>query len=292
MENYEHGYYYDEVLKQRDQTVCKSSDMIQRARYTLKPIEQKAIIYAISKIKPNDTINTEYEFEIKDFLSVCGVSDKNYSYFKKIIKELSDRSWWFLTEDNKTEYLVRWFNTLKIERGSGTVKFKFHEEMMPFLMDLMNEEIFITKYKLNYILPMNSTYSIRLYEILKSLSNRTSWFFEIDDLKRLLDCQKYKNFNDFNKRVLTPAMTEINKYTDIACICNPIRKGKKVIRVVFHFTFKTETERKELHGIIRDELDGQMIMEELQDTYITENLDVICFWQERQRAEELDAENH
>ena len=45
----------------------------------LKPIEQKTLLYAISKIKPTDEIDTEYTFEIKDFLNICGLTNKNYT---------------------------------------------------------------------------------------------------------------------------------------------------------------------------------------------------------------------
>ena len=34
-----------------------------------------------------------------------------------MIKNLSDRSWWY--DDGKNEILIRWFNTIKIEKGSG-----------------------------------------------------------------------------------------------------------------------------------------------------------------------------
>ena len=254
--------YIDQITRERGQKVYKSTELVQKARYTLKPIEQKTLLYAISKIKPSDNIDTEYTFEIKDFLNICGLTNKNYTQLKKIIKELADKSWWML-DDKENEYVVRWLDTVRIEKGKGTIKLRFHREMMPFLIDLSAEETFITKYQLKYILPMSSAYSIRLYEILKSYSNRKNWFFDIDDIKRLLDCKHYKNYNDFKKRVLIPAIEEINKYTDIYVSHEEHRDGRKVYKISFYFDEKTNDEKWESHETLMEELDGQMYFEEL-----------------------------
>lgn len=252
----------EQIEKEREQYICKRTDMIQKARYTLKPQEQKTILYAISKIKPDDPIDKEYSIDIKDFFKVCGLtSDKNYSHFKKLIKDLSDKSWWY--SENDTERLIRWFDTLNINKKSGIIKLRFHREMMPFLINLVKENQYITRYELKYILPMNCMYSVRLYELLKSYVNRDSWFFNIEDLKRLLDCQNYKNYKDFNNRALKPAIEEINKYSDIVVRSSEVRKGRKVERIVFYIDRKTTLEKVETWDNIREELDGQIYMDEL-----------------------------
>lgn len=48
----------------REMDVVKRDDMIQHARFTLSIQEQKCILYAISRIKPEDTAFTEYTFDI------------------------------------------------------------------------------------------------------------------------------------------------------------------------------------------------------------------------------------
>ena len=180
-----------------------------------------------------------------------------------MLKNLSDKSWWYFDEDGKSESLIRWFDTIKLEKGSGIVKIRFHREMLPFLIDLVKENQYITRYELKYVLPMSSMYSPRLYEILKSYINRGKWYFEIDTIKRLLDCEKYTNFKDFNNRVLKKAVEEINTYTDIAVSYGKMEKGRKVQGVIFYMDRKTTLEKVEAWQEIREELDGQMYMDDL-----------------------------
>ena len=44
----------NEMDKERSMLVVKHNDLIQKATYNLTALEQKLIIYAISKIKPTD----------------------------------------------------------------------------------------------------------------------------------------------------------------------------------------------------------------------------------------------
>ena len=236
--------------------------MVQKARFTLKPIEQKTLIYAISKIKPTDTIDTVYTFEISDFYKVCGIDRDSYTWFKQNIQNLSDKSWWY--DDGKTETLIRWFNTLKINKDSGRVDFTFHEEIMPFLIDIVSGVDYITRYELKYILPMSSSYSIRLYEILKSYNNNDRWYFTLEALKKLLDCSdKYPNFKDFKRRVLEPAVREINEYTDLRIEMAFKRNGRKIDKILFTLSDKTDDEKEKAQHAISKELDGRPDFTEL-----------------------------
>lgn len=243
----------------RNMEVFKRDDMIQKARHRLSVQEQRCVLYAISKIKPDDTAFSEYVFELSDFYALCGIEDESYTRLKKTLKDLSDRSWWAEIDDKGTESVLRWFSTLRTNKRSGKVTIKFHEDMMPFLLDLAKQDAFYTSYNLKYILPMNSQYSPRLYELLKSYQkNQSQWFFNIDDLKYHLDCQHYKDFHDFNRFVLEPAVEEINRYTDLAIGYDLQRKGRKVVRVVFFMDNKTPLEIEAADREIEVQLDGQI----------------------------------
>lgn len=254
---------------ERQLEVYKRNDMIQKARFNLTVQEQRMVLYAISKIKPNDTYLDEYTFDIKDFYALCGIENQSYTRLKKMLKDLSDKSWWAtIKRDDGSSYesVVRWFTTVKTDNGSGKVILKFHEDMMPYLVQLAQGEEFYTKYQLLYILPMSSQYSPRLYEILKSYQyNNYEWFFDIDELKRLLDCQSYKNFNDFKRFVLEPAVEEINKYTDIRIMYETVTSGRKVTRVVFYFKGKSADKLLEAKKEITQALDGQLTISDLLD---------------------------
>lgn len=254
---------YDRQMK-----VMKRDDMIQHARFKLTLQEQRCVLYAISKIKPGDTAMVEYEFEIKDFYALCGLEDQSYTKLKTMLRGLSDRSWWAEIDDKGTESVLRWFTTVRTNKKSGKVTIKFHEDMMPFLLQLAEQAreqgIYYTQYQLKYILPMQSQYSPRLYELLKSYQkNNIEWRFGIDKLKSLLDCKNYTRFPDFRRFALEPAVREINEYTDLKIAYDTERLGRKVTDVRFFMVSKSEDELLDTHLHIEQELDGQINLDEV-----------------------------
>lgn len=250
----------------REMEVYKANDMIQKGRHELSLQEQRCVLYAISKIKPDDTTFQEYSFELADFYRLCGLQKESYSELKSILIGLKQKTWWVETAPN-VESTVSWFSKVRTNKKSGTVTVRFDDDMMPYLLDLTKENKYFTHYQLKYILPMKSRYAIRLYEILKSYQrNNFEWFFETDKLKKILNCENYKNFADFKRRVLEPAVAEINEYTDIKITWDTAREGRKVVRVVFYMLGKGKADLLEADKAINDTLDGQIdILELLTD---------------------------
>lgn len=276
---------------EREAEVFKHNDMIQKARFSLSIQEQRTVLYAISKIQPADTYLKEYTFEIKDFYNMIGWSNQSYTEFKAMLKGLSDKSWWVtIKREDGSEYesLVRWFTTVRSDKRSGKVTIKFHEDMMPFLIQLAKGQSFYTRFQLQYVLPMSSQYSPRLYEILKSYQyNNHRWFFDVDDLKRLLDCERYTNFNDLKRRVLDPAVEEINKYTDIAIFYVAEKEGRKVARVNFFMEKKTESEIQRVQRDNNMELDQISVFDVVQEV---EEAPERAFYEARHKAMMEDRE--
>ena len=139
------------------------------------------------------------------------------------------------------------------------MEIEFHKHMMPFLLQVAGKEEFYTSYSLQYVLPMKCQYAPRLYELLKSYQkNNIRWYFEIDELKKRLNCEKYKRFPDFRRRVLEPSVEEINRYTDIKVAYRTELTGRKTTHVVFGMLRKTQKELTETKKFIVEELDGEL----------------------------------
>lgn len=271
----------DSVVFARELVVAKRNDMMQNARYNLTVQEQRVILYAVSQIKPDDKIFQEYEFDIKQFYKICGIEDDSYTRLKRRMKGLTDKSWWITIKDEKGkswQSVVRWFSTLALCPDSGIVKVKFHEHMMPYLLQLAKQNqddgIYYTTYDLKYVLPMQSKFSIRLYEILKSYQiNNIRWFFQVEDLQMLLcDCDEDKksiipktwdNFAIFKRDVVEPAMAEINTYTDLKIAYKTEKTGRKVTRIIFGMLEKTDKELMATQQVVNEALNGQVSIEDI-----------------------------
>ena len=103
---------------------------------------------------------------------------------------------------------------------------------------------------------MKSQYSIRLYELLKSVAGKELWYFEIDDLKNIFLCEKkYDRVNDFKKRIIEPSIEEINNKTDLNVTYEYFNEGKKIVGIEFHISYKSNEDRLNVDRLIRKELE-------------------------------------
>lgn len=209
--------------------VRKSNDLIQKSRFSLSLQQQKILLYIIGHIEPSDTDFHEYTFAIKDFCQACDIDPQCgtlYKEIKKIIKDIADKSLWITLEDGR-ETLVRWIEKATIEKG--IVKVRLDDDMKPFLLHLTKN---YTYYELVWTLHFKSKYSIRLYELIKSIHydefKPYTRVYKLDELRKLLDAEVYPIFYDFKVRALEPAIDEINKLADKKIEYRAIKSGKKV----------------------------------------------------------------
>jgi plasmid replication initiation protein len=105
--------------------------------------------------------------------------------------------------------------------------------MKPFYLQLEQ----YTKFRLKHILPLKSSYSFRIYEILKqylTIGNRTISIYE---LKKMLEIEdKYSLYADLKRNVLQITQKEINANTDIKFTYLEEKEGKKVVAIRFYIT--------------------------------------------------------
>lgn len=222
----------DEIVLARNYKVVKSNDIIREARYELSITELKVFSFVLSKIKPSDIAFQEYAFTVNEICDVLGMGKNNgmnIKQIKKALKQLRDKSF-YLQLDDGSETTVGWLDKVWINAGSGKVRVRMDEDLQKYVVGLFEN---FTQYQLLCVLPMRSSYSIRIYEMLKSYAYAGSHVFDIDDMKRMLGCTHYKRFPDFRRKVLEIATREINQYTDLEISWEPVKKGQKVEAVEF-----------------------------------------------------------
>lgn len=249
-------------LVARNKTVTKANDLIQKSRFDLGLQQQKIILYLISQITPYDEDFKLYEFSIPEFCRVCGIDDtsgKNYGDLKAAIKEIADKSLWIsISEDEET--LLRWIEKPYVNKKDGVIKIKLDNDMRPFLLQLKAN---FTSYELIWTLHFKSKYTIRLYELVKSIHfqelDTYKRKYSVEELKRLLGGEGYKEYRDFKRRVLKPAVEEINKYSDKTVTFQEFKQRRWVVSIEFTVASKTGLEAAR----IRSEVEKEMGMEQL-----------------------------
>lgn len=241
----------------RDRLVVKSNELIQKSRFSLTVQQQRIILYLISKIEYGDEDFKEYEFSIKEFCRVCGLYDESGKYYpelKRQIKAIRDKSMWIEISEGE-EILLSWLDGAHISRNSGKIKVRLNKDMKPYLLRLREN---FTKYEIVNVLCMRSKYSIRLYELVKSLHFQELEtyvkVFTVDELRKRLDAEKYPRFCNFNQRVLKPAVQEINYYTDKEVSYELVKPGKMVEAIAMTVRTKDAEDRMKARDMIDQKL--------------------------------------
>lgn len=263
----------------RKQNIAKRNDMIQNSMYSLAQVENKAIHYILSKVKPEDPPGKIYEFDCEEFKYMIGWTNKqSYKEIKDILTRISQYCWWLESNcDEIDDSLIRWFHIVRMNKKSGKIKISLHDDMHPFVLGLnqqQKEGQYFTTYMFQNIGLMKNRYSQRIYELLKSYQyNNKKWVFEIgtgsqNDLFRKIAIiepednfslkipKSWSNYAIFNRDVLKKAKEEINKYTDIKIDYVARKedlqgnKTRKYTSVEFYMAEKTDLEKEAVEKII------------------------------------------
>ena len=260
----------DRYLELRNKTVIKSNDLIQKSRFSLSLQQQKIILCLISQITPYDEEFKLYEFNVVDFCQACGIdcaNGKNYRDLKAAIKGIADKSLW-ITIDGDEETLLRWIEKPYINRNNGIIKLRLDRDMMPFLLQLKQN---FTQYELIWTLHFKSKYTIRLYELVKSIHYHELETYQkrytIEELKAILDGERYQEYRDFKRRVLAISVREINQYSDKTVSFEEIKRGRKVVAVEFTISSKDSLAALKIKSDIEKEfgLDQMVLWDELEE---------------------------
>ena len=243
----------NEKMIKPEYLVVKSNLLIW-ANYNLSLQEQKIILMLASLVKPDDSEFYAYTFQIKEFMELLEIKNKNsYREIANITKGLMKKVFEIRDEEKNTLLQLAWFSSALYKYGEGIVELKFSPHLKPYLLQLKS---FYTKYKLKNVLILRSKYSIRIYEILKCYAFKRQFIIPIDEFKKITGGIGYKDNSAYKRRVLKPAQKEINKLTDIFFTYSELKKGNKIIAI--SFTIKD----KEIQAPIIQEYDEKNICQD------------------------------
>lgn len=217
------------LVEKRSELVVKSNELIRNARYSLTEVEQKILIYVMSKVKRDDTELKKVHIDVKDYCEIAGIKAGGgaKAHIKKSIKSLSDKSWWFAM-DGKKETLFRWIDTVEI--NGEQVDITLSSSLAPYLLDLKSD---FTKYEQVVVLPLRGRYVIPLFELFKMNQYKGTWKVKISDLREMINCDKYPAFKEFNRNVLKYSIEQINSFTDIFVTYRTEKNGRAIDTIIF-----------------------------------------------------------
>jgi plasmid replication initiation protein len=240
--------------------VVKSNAVID-ASYRLSLNEQRLLLLCISQIKKGDVVSEKTEFVVKasEFSKKFSIPLKTvYRELQSVADRLYDRSATIHNPDPEnpdvTHLKTRWISSIKYA-GNGELILGFAAHMIPYISLLEGR---FTRYSIDAIAGMSSTYGMRFYELMKKWQTETGvqknrYEIELEKLKEMLDLKdKYRAIKDFKKYVLEPAMHDIKNCTDLLASYTQRKTGRRVTHLIFTFRVDEQVKIK-LEGGGRNE---------------------------------------
>jgi hypothetical protein len=127
---------------------------------------------------------------------------------------------------------ISWLSSVEYFKGTGIIELCFDPKLKPYLLQLKKR---FTTYRLKEVIQLKSSFSIRIYELLKQYVKIGERIFLLETLKASLGIgpTKYSLYGDFKKRVLLVAQSEVAEKTDISFEFKEIKEGRKVVKIKF-----------------------------------------------------------
>ena len=143
------------------------------------------------------------------------------------------------------------------DRTEGMLKYDFHRKLVPILRD---SQVY-ARMEIKVLSAFTSKYALALYEVLASKMNlrRTSEDIDLDTLRQWLGVEdgKLTTWSNLRKFALEPAEKEVNALSPYTVEIQPIRRGRKVIKVAISWAKKepfSPTERAAAREVNRSKV--------------------------------------
>lgn len=215
--------------------VTKSNSLID-ANYKLNVQAQKLILACLSKIDPRIEIPREITISASEFSSLMHVDIKNAHRELYKAADILFRSEITLYENGEKIELYWIQEKAQKVTGEGVVRLMWSERILKYISQIKSH---FTTYKIQNIAKLQSSHSIRIYELLMRFKSTEDRVIYLEDFKASLGiADKYSKFKHLNNDVIKPSINELNKRTDLIIKYETIKKGRSVAALSFRFTQK------------------------------------------------------
>lgn len=223
----------------RSMVVRKSNALI-TASYTVTLAEQRLILLAIAAA--GGQADVPLRVDASAYAEQFGTARNTaYEALRDASAHLFERRFTFQEDTPKgvKTTVSRWVSHVSYAEGGGYVEIAFAPHVQPLLCELERK---FTEYALAQISGLTSVHAVRLYELLIAWrSKRKTPVFELAEFRRRLGIEEgeYPRMDNFKRRVLEPAVAQINEHTDIVASYEQHKRGRSITGFSFSFTMET-----------------------------------------------------
>lgn len=211
--------------------LIRKSNFLIEASYKLSLVEQRIVMVLASMIKQEDDEFKKYLLNIKDFATLLDLKHKDgYSQLQLVTKKLLTRAFTIKMANGVLQ--IGWLSSAKYIDGEGVVELCFDPQLKPYLLQLKDR---FTSYRLKNVIQLRSSFSIRIYELLKQYEKLGERTFLLKTLREYLGLEQsqYKLYGDFKRKIILVAQAELLEKTDLSFEFEEIKVSRRVGKIRF-----------------------------------------------------------
>ena len=211
--------------------LIRKSNFLIEASYKLTLVEQRIVMILASMIRQEDDEFKKYQLNIKEFAGLLELKNKDeYSHVQTVTKKLLTRA--FTIKQPGSLLQIGWLSSAKYLDGQGVVELCFDPQLKPYLLQLKDR---FTSYRLKNVIQLKSSFSIRIYELLKQYEKLGERTFFVDTLREYLGLEdsQYKLYGDFKRKIILVAQLELAEKTDLNFEFEEIKILRRVGKIRF-----------------------------------------------------------
>lgn len=240
------NYLADKVERPAGGRWITMSNALTRAGHGLTLAEKRIIFIAVAKMDSRKPLPPDQSIYISKItaaeyaeLAECEMPTA-YEALQDATKTLYRRSISFFEPAYKrkgdlVKVQMRWVGEVKYYAGEGWVELYWWPNLLPHLTGLRKQ---FTSYQLKQASALRSGYSWKLMELLMRFES-TGWAeYDIDDFAVSMDAtdKQRENFNNIKRRIIEPAVKELQEKDGWQIQWQPINAGRRVKAVRFDFS--------------------------------------------------------
>lgn len=248
--------------------IVKANKLIEAA-YRLTMAEQRLLLAVIAQIDSRPTGDSVHDVNFE--VSASQITDlyeiplkQSYELMRDAAERIAER--WVVIQhpDPDTPALAytrtRWISAIDYLPSEGRIRLYLAPKIVPYLTQLAGE---FARYKLKHVSAMTSIYAVRLYELLIQWQMQGEREVPVDWLReRFVVPEQYTRIFDLKRRVVEPAVEQINAHSNLWVRWSQRKVGRVVVAFQFQFGLKANqpvipapTGHSVQHALTRSEIE-------------------------------------
>jgi plasmid replication initiation protein len=198
--------------------------------------EPRLVALVASRVNQNDEDFLTYEIPVRELTGPTNDGGEAYRTIKEVTESLMSRVIKIQAEGSRSFALYNVFSRCVYNDDTKTISARFDPDLKAHYLGLKAK---FTEYDLTDFLTLPSTYSQRIFEILKSWDDQPEVTIALSDLYEMLNVPDSfkKDFRNFRLRVLEKAHKDIKSKTDLVYEWEPVKQGKGKAVTAIRFVF-------------------------------------------------------